>query len=280
MKGWFSFLLLILLLAGCGPVPVRPSAVPSPVQNTSTVTVMPSPTPATSVTPSPTAVPPTGLCSPLQGEQLTDLSKPDLLKNTFQAPRPGRDDGHHGIDLAYWTGPDGKAMLGLPVHSVLDGQVAAVLPNHIPYGNAVIIETPLKRLPSTWLDKLREVIAGYHPPASLNPAVGLVCPEYNFQPPSGEKSLYLLYAHLQQPAQLKVGQTLTCADSIGLVGTSGNSVNPHLHLETRIGPSGMTFASMDHYNTAATEDDRRAYCLWRVSGAFQPFDPLLLLSIQ
>jgi murein DD-endopeptidase MepM/ murein hydrolase activator NlpD len=63
------------------------------------------------------------------------------------------------------------------------------------------------------------------------------------------------------------------------VGTSGNSVNPHLHLETRLGPAGFTFASLAHYDTSATQDEMRQYCLWRLSGAFQPFDPMLLLGI-
>ena len=35
---------------------------------------------------------------------------------------------------------------------------------------------------------------------------------------------------------------------------------------------------MAHYDTSATQEEMRNYCLWRLSGAFQPFDPMLLLN--
>ena len=43
---------------------------------------------------------------------------------------------------------------------------------------------------------------------------------------------------------------------VGAVGTSGNSVEPHLHFETRLGPPGATFASMRFYKANATQEER------------------------
>jgi len=38
-------------------------------------------------------------------------------------------------------------MEGLPIQAVLAGRVAAVIENRPPYGNMVIIETPLSQIP-------------------------------------------------------------------------------------------------------------------------------------
>lgn len=282
--------LFVLQLAGCNPAPTpAPTLAPTQAPTrlpTALLTALPSATlqatqtpPATptlspSLTPTPAL---TGLCSPLEGESLSDLARPDLLKNPFQAPRPGYDDGHHGVDFAYWTRADGTAMLGLPVLSALDGRAAAAIHDRQPYGNAVIIETPLEKLPPAWLSRLP--FAAYDPSAPLQPAVGLSCPAYDYQPQPASLSLYLLYAHFNQPSTLSVGSPVQCGQQIGQVGTTGRSVNPHLHIETRIGPSGMSFASMAHYENDATVDEMRSYCLWRISGAFKAFDPMQLLSI-
>jgi murein DD-endopeptidase MepM/ murein hydrolase activator NlpD len=168
-------------------------------------------------------------------------------------------------------------MLGLPVHSVLDGKVAAVIHDRQPYGNAVIVETPLEELPPAWLVRLP--VRTYDPTSPLQPSTALTCPAYDYIPQSGPVSLYLLYAHFEKPSPLAPGGPVSCGDTIGQVGTTGRSVNPHLHFETRLGPSGMSFASIAHYQNDATVEEMRAYCLWRISGAFKPFDPMLLLSI-
>jgi len=39
----------------------------------------------------------------------------------------------------------------------------------------------------------------------------------------------------------------------------------------------MTFPVMGHYTNDVTDEERRLYCIWRVSGAFHPLDPLPLL---
>lgn len=203
------------------------------------------------------------------------MGQPDLLKNPFQTPHPGMDDGHHGDDFAFWSRGDYKTMLGLPVHSVLAGQVAGVIRNREPYGNAIIIETPLDSLPQDWLASI--------PVPTLAPTIvplpNLVCPKdtVNYQNRPG-RSLYLLYAHFYQTPTLNTGDTVACGQTIGGVGTTGKSVNAHLHLETRVGPSGATFASMSHYDTSSSDAEMSAYCTWRVSGLFQMFDPMQLLK--
>ena len=92
-------------------------------------------------------------------------------------------------------------------------------------------------------------------------------------------SLYLLYAHLNKAPLAKVGDTVACGQQIGEVGTTGNSINPHLHLETRLGPSGATFTSLSHYINNATPEEMSNYCTWRISGWFQAFDPLKLFTL-
>ena len=283
-----SILLLALFLAACVSPTPAPVAQPVP-QHTATVQPLPSASPTRTASPEASSTPQPSpspsatatelsfaLCSPLEGIELADLGKPDLLKNPFQAPRPGMDDGHHGTDFAYYSLGERKEMLGHPVHSVLNGKVAGVILNRPPYGNAVIIETPLEDTPSAWLERLQAPT-----PAPTVPPSALVCPP----PPadtrySEARSLYLLYAHLNQAPVIAAGQRVTCGQPIGEVGTSGNSVNPHLHLETRYGPSGFSFPAMAHYDNAATDEERGNYCTWRVSGLFQMVDPMQLLSLQ
>jgi murein DD-endopeptidase MepM/ murein hydrolase activator NlpD len=203
----------------------------------------------------------------LEGEPLEALSSPDLLKNPFVAPRPGYDDGHPGIDLAYWTRPDGQPMLGLPIHSIFAGTVAFIIQNRQPYGNAVVIESSLAQAP-----KIQATAA---PLKTLQPSFSLACPDYfNFKFNSQDTAIYVLYAHLNETPIVRMGDTVACSQPIGQVGTTGRSVNPHLHLEIRTGPAGVRFVSMAHYDSSASQDELRSYCLWRVSGAFPPLDPL------
>ena len=61
---------------------------------------------------------------------------------------------------------------------------------------------------------------------------------------------------------------------------SGNTDIPHLHLEFRLGPVGKVFESMRFYDTRASLEEMDTYVLWRTSGIFQHFDPLLLLGSE
>jgi murein DD-endopeptidase MepM/ murein hydrolase activator NlpD len=185
------------------------------------------------------------------------------------------DDGHFGADFAYWSRGTHKQMLGLPVYSLLQGRVAGVIQNRMPYGNAVIIETQLSAVPASWQTTIPT------PAPTVQPASNLFCPaDPTTYPPGTARSLYLLYAHLDKSPLVTRGQQVVCGQPIGEVGTTGRSVNPHLHLETRVGPAGVTFTEMAHYDNAATESEMGVYCTWRVRGLFQAFDPLEILSLQ
>jgi murein DD-endopeptidase MepM/ murein hydrolase activator NlpD len=189
------------------------------------------------------------LCSPLEIHPLAEL--PEIIGDHYDPPRPGREERHHGIDFGYYHYQERDSMLGEPVQSVLAGQVASVLTGQYPYGNMVIVETDFSDIPPELGDEI--------------------------EIPEGQ-SLYMLYAHLDQPPEVNLGDQLVACQSLGVVGMSGNTDIPHLHLETRWGPPGQVFESMRFYDTRATQAEMDAYVLWRTSGVFQHFDPLYLLA--
>jgi hypothetical protein len=57
--------------------------------------------------------------------------------------------------------------------------------------------------------------------------------KHNAQTPAGE-DIFSVYAHLNQNFMQK-NQTVKAGDNIGVVGSSGSSTGPHLHLEIHIG---------------------------------------------
>jgi len=247
-----------------------------------TTTVVATATPgalATTVaTPEPSAAPGLQLCSPLQGVDWAVL--PEMISNPFHPPRAGSDDPHQAVDFAD-IGADGLPLQGLAltgrgVQAVLHGRVAAVVASRFPYGNALLVETPLELLPGAWL----EALSLPTPAPTLAAIPALTCPsaeplEYDPE----KRSLYLLYAHLEAPPAFEPGQEVGCGDLIGSVGMSGNALNPHLHLEARVGPAGIRLGSMAHYDTSATPQEMANYCQWRVSGLFQLVDPMLLWGV-
>ena len=169
------------------------------------------------------------------------------------------------------TGPSGIALSGRPVQAVLPGRVAMALAGRFPYGNALLVETSLDRLPA---QSLLPTLA-----PTVQPLAALTCP--TAAPAAWDfagRSLYLLYAHLQDPPVVEPGEDLACGQTLGAVGGSGNALNPHLHLEARLGPSGARFESLAHYDPGASPEEMANYCAWRVSGVFQMFDPMSLLA--
>jgi RHS repeat-associated protein len=52
------------------------------------------------------------------------------------------------------------------------------------------------------------------------------------------QSIYVLYAHLDEPSHLNVNTWVEPGDLIGIGGNSGNSTGDHLHLETRVDEPG------------------------------------------
>lgn len=271
------------LLTSCRPAPAAAVVVHSPVPAlagtepplpapTVTPTLIASPLPATlpPVTPTPAGVQ-IELCSPLPDVSLTDL--PAAVSNPYHLPRPGSDDPHHGVDFADLSGPGGMAISGQTVQAALPGTVVTVIQDRFPYGNALIVETPLDGLPVDWLDKL-----DLPRPVSPIQPISLTCPSVEDLPLGAgpERSLYLLYAHMQSSPVLSPGDSVACGETLGAIGDSGNALNPHLHLEVRVGDAGARLDSLAHYDASAGAGEMAAYCAWRVQGYFQPIDPLLL----
>jgi murein DD-endopeptidase MepM/ murein hydrolase activator NlpD len=243
------------------------SALPSQASPTPTAAILETATP-----PSPSATMLT-ICSPLQDITISKIN--DLVSNPFSPPPPGSDDPHQGTDFADLFGAERIAVPGRQVNAVLPGTVVAIIKDRFPYGNAVLVETMIQDLPKAWWERLPT------PAPTPQRKVALTCPEDIESPFSDtpRRSLYLLYAHMQEPPALQPGDSLSCGQKIGNIGSSGNALNPHLHLEARVGPSGARFPGMAHYESRATPEEMSAYCLWRISGFFQPVDPLSILSL-
>lgn len=285
-----NMLLILLAASGCSPLAPGPSIgqltsdlPPMPTSTRSSQTAEPTQTPAeasqtSTAVPEPSATPEPALqrCTPLEGMALESL--PERISNPFLPPRAGSDDPHQGIDLADLDPATRISLEGRQVQAVFPGLVAAVIEARFPYGNAVIIETRLTDLPPAWTESLDLPAPG--PVQAGHPV--LTCPTAEAPPDwdDNQRSLYLIYAHMQAPPEVQLGQGVSCGQRLGAIGMSGNALNPHLHLEARVGPAGASFISMAHYSGDASPDELRSYCQWRVSGAFQLIDPLPLLINQ
>ncbi len=137
------------------------------------------------------------------------------------------------------------------VQSILPGEVSAAISDSYPFGNLVIIETPIRFLPDELSDSLQL---------------------------DREKSLYTLYAHLENPPEVNIEQQVESCTPIGTVGKSGNAGIYHLHLETRSGVPGAQFPVMGYYLGDLTDEQKTYYELWRISGEFQLLDPMAILD--
>ncbi len=214
----------------------------------------------------------TEICSPLENISIPDL--PDHVNNPFNPPRLSVDDHHMGVDFAVQE--FGMALSGRPVHSVLQGTVVMILDDRFPYGNAVMIETPI----DTLSDELLRQLLLPTPSPTIEPHPALNCPPISNAPvfDSDNRSIYILYAHLAEKPILQIDESVDCGEEVGMVGESGNALNPHLHLEVRTGPSWARLGSMSHYSTSASPEEMNAYCTWRVRERFQLLDPMQLFS--
>ena len=213
------------------------------------------------------------VCSPLEEVPIEALL--ERIANPYLPPASGSDMPHQAIDLAD-PGKGQIALAGLTVQAVLPGRVAMVLNNRFPYGNAVLVETRMEDAPESWLSTLE--LPEPIPTLSFIPA--LTCPQPTDLPDwnVNEQSVYLLYAHLRDAPTVQVEEDVGCGQALGAIGDSGNALNPHLHLEARIGPAGVRFGSLAHYDTSAAPEEMYNYCVWRVSGWFQHFDPMRLFN--
>ena len=271
----FLLLLVVVILSACRPAGATSAVIPA------TATETPAPSETAQPSPSPTALPPSptptdvpfAVCSPLEDETLDSL--PLILVNPLVTPYAwGTDFGHPGLDFAYYQRGERLSIEGIEVYAILPGRVALTLEDHYPYGNAIIIETPLSALPEGMQQTL---LAGYETvPEDLEYQYN--CPDVPTPTLTGDYALYHLYAHLGSPVAFAKGDEITCGQLLGNVGNSGWSSNPHLHLETRLGPSGLEIPTMAHYQSDATEEQLGNYCLWRSSGYYQVVDPYDILS--
>lgn len=273
-------IVLILLLSACQPWGLAGTFTPTVVTEESTRGPTPSPTIANTPIPTINTLQPTPttefweICSPLEDETFETL--PLILVNPLDIPGFGQDTGHHGVDFAYFKRGARESIQGIEIYAVLSGKTVTTLANGIPYGYAIIIETPLKDLPT----ELGEQLLDGYLPVPEDPHYRLDCPPVEPPEVTGEYSVYHLYAHMETPSTFEPGEAISCGMKLGTVGNSGYSSNPHLHLETRLGPSGANFSSMAHYENTCTVEEMANYCLWRMSGYYQLFDPFLLFDNQ
>jgi murein DD-endopeptidase MepM/ murein hydrolase activator NlpD len=214
--------------------------------------------------------------SPLAGKSLEELTA--MISNPFHPPAPGSDDPHQGVDFSDVLEGSQTAIAGREVFALINGQVVANMQNRFPYGNAVLIETNLQEAPEGW----RAFIETLEIPVSWEASSPLTCPAGWNDPPESRDglSLYILYAHLQNPVLQEEGERVVSGEKIGAIGMSGNALAPHLHIETRYGYTGDFSGSMAHYDVSASLQEMSNYCRWRVSGWYALIDPMTLLSMH
>lgn len=190
------------------------------------------------------------ICSPLAEHEVDHLQH--IVSSPYSPPPMGKDDRHQGVDFAYYNQEGRASILGEGIQTIFGGWVAAVLEDRLPYGNMVLIETPFRSI----LLFINETLA-------LDES----------------ESLYHLYAHMENPPDFIIGSWIECGAYLGNVGKTGYNIPvAHLHLETRIGPSGWRFNGMAYYDTLATDSERQNYKLWRMSGEFRHFNPMILFT--
>jgi len=277
---------LFLLLSACTGI-AKPAVlnVPPVTGTPAGATGLPAMTPtisnqiqpeATTPLPYPSPTPAFQVCSPLQGIPIDRITA--AVTNPYNPPPPGSDDPHAGVDISDLIPGSQLARPGMPIQAIFSGQVAMTQTDRFPFGSAILVETVLNQLPAAWVEHLQLPASPTTPP----PMSALTCPEGALKPTweTARRSLYVLYAHLQETPTTKPGEEVTCGQVIGKVGKSGNALNPHLHLEVRVGPAGSRFASIAHYDNSATPEEMAGYCAWSVGGLFQMINPLAILGAE
>ena len=274
MKNKMQYIVILgLILSGCYVAPsAAETTTPLP-----TVTASPWPTATITITPTPTATPLINeISSPLQDIELSDLrlitSYAYSLKYPF-SEGPDDDKNHPAVDLSFYKFKDWTTVVGHPIQAILPGKVVTVTNDVYPYGNSVMIETPLSWLSPDLIDRMQ-----IGKPYSLDEiAARSPCQpdQTKIAWSQTEKSVYSLYAHMQSPTTYKVGDEISGGKIIGAVGATGHAVvgNEHLHLEVRVGPSNASFGTLSEYISSATDEERYNYCIWALSEVFLPINP-------
>jgi murein DD-endopeptidase MepM/ murein hydrolase activator NlpD len=280
--GMLTQIIWLLFLAACSAQVKQPeaalptsAAVPTRTQTAVPIPIPPAAPTSTIALATSTSIPLPSVCSPLENLPIDQLA--GQISNPYQPPPVGSDNPHQGVDLADLLPGSQMAVSGRRVQAVMAGQVSMVIRDRFPYGNAILIETPLDLYPAEGWEGMQIPT----PAPTLAAVQALTCPagvEPKFSRPD-RRSLYLLYAHLQDLPDLSPGDSATCGQAIGRVGSSGNAMNPHLHFEARVGPSGLQMTSMAHYDASASAEEMSSYCMWRVSGLFQLVDPMKIFTL-
>ena len=272
-----SGIFLILLLSGCDSPAQSSTQVPTANLPLSTATTSPTspptPDPTATLSPTPTQEIAAGVCSPLIGIGREKLYR--ITSNKYVSPLPYVEGGHPAIDLSFYGFETFTTFKNFPLQAVLPGKVVLVENNRFPYGYMLLVETPLSQVDPSFLSSIPQPTPF---PESIYTIADL-CP-LTGSPVTWDasgKSIYVLYAHMAQLPEPSVGDDISCGQPIGFAGTTGNSVEDHLHLEMRIGPSNAQFDSIASQHSSATLEERYNYCIWSISGVFQPFDPAILL---
>lgn len=265
IKKILTLIILLLALTACQSAltpQVRESPThPPPSPPTGTPFPMHPPPPPPTVTPLPSAIPTQAATSPPEDEVLQLYSPlaehtieqlPGIVSSPYDPPPPGNDARHHGVDFCYFQGEEREFIGGEGVQAIFSGRVAASIEDRLPYGNMVIIETGYEEIPAEYVSAL-DIQAG--------------------------ESLYHLYAHFQESPEVALGERVEGGQVLGQVGKTGyNIVVSHLHFETRLGPANAVFESMVYYDVSAAQEEMEAYELWRMSGEFRHFDPMILFA--
>ena len=278
IKFWIS-LLLIFLLSSCSRTATpHPSAALIPTASatflpTDTATVVPTPDPT------PTALPLiTGISSPLQGIELSDLRLITSYAYSFKYPfseGPDNDKNHPAVDLSFYQFKQFTTVIGHPIQAILPGKVVAITDNRYPYGNSIMIETPLDRLSPELIAQMK--IDSPYSDEEIK-AQSPCQPDQTRIPWSQTaQSVYALYAHMQSASPFRPGDEVNSGEVIGAVGASGHAVagNEHLHLEVRVGPANAKFGTISDYLSTSTDEERYNYCIWALSEIFLPINPTL-----
>jgi murein DD-endopeptidase MepM/ murein hydrolase activator NlpD len=198
--------------------PPAPTATPTPVP-TATPTPTPTPTPVVTPTPTPSPTPISNQCSPLDVRfawplggvpyrdwMVMNFVDLDFLAGTVLDYTGAKNasaqtyDGHTGldIDVASFRAMDGN----FPVLAVADGVVTA-----------------------TFDDSFDRNLGGTVADCSKDP--------WNFVQVKHANGYVTTYGHLKKDSVVvSLGQSVKTGDTLAVVGSSGCSTGPHLHLET------------------------------------------------
>lgn len=285
MKKYLILLFFVFALSSCSQ-PAATAQQNTPAQTVTPVVTKPAPTATATLFPTPaTAQVPlvNGSVSPLQGIEISELRS--ITSNPFKFEYPyveasGSDYNHTGIDLAFFKFKDFTTVRGHPIQAVLPGKVVEALTERWPYGNMILIETPLNRLSPEYLAAL--ALPAPYPEAEIATRSSCLPDPARIPWSQTETSLYIVYAHMESPSPFKAGDEVNAGAVIGAVGHSGNAIvgAEHLHLEVRLGPSDAQFGTISDYKPESTEEERYNYCIWALSEVFQPIDPTALWSNQ